>query len=460
MEVKKTKEKKKMGVIAALLMGIGCIIGSGIFGTMPTVAAEYGSGIIWALLGAAFVVILRSLALLYTSAALPSTASQFMWASKLIHPLAGAFISISSILLPTMVSLFGVMFGQYFLELFPNLNISSTTASVGLLVVFTVIAWFGNKTSVGISNLMVVILLIAIGLYVFLGLPNIDPNNLTFGDVVNPGIGLSTIAAAIGVLTSSLSGASSVAQLAGDFKNPGRTVPIALALCPLLVAIIYIFMAVVTIGVIPYAEVQTLAQVAEHFMSPGLLIFFIVGGPIFGIITSLVPVALACVALVEYSSRMKVFPAFFSRTNKHGVAYWSLALVMAIAIGICATGATFGVVMTIFSFCNTVAELPNTFSPIVAHKKYPKTCDNSSAHMPYPVAVVLSILTFVICVYLSIQMILTLDLPAALGIIAVYVLGYVYFFIRVKYLKDKGTDLLAEMREPYEPWEEKEQSFN
>ena len=79
-----TKEKKKIGLIGALLMGIGCIVGSGIFGTLPTVIAEYGSGVIWALLGAAFVVVLRSLSLMYTSAAIPSSAAQFMWAAKLI----------------------------------------------------------------------------------------------------------------------------------------------------------------------------------------------------------------------------------------------------------------------------------------------------------------------------------------------------------------------------------------
>ena len=32
--------KKKITLIGALLMGIGCIVGSGIFGTLPTVAAE------------------------------------------------------------------------------------------------------------------------------------------------------------------------------------------------------------------------------------------------------------------------------------------------------------------------------------------------------------------------------------------------------------------------------------
>lgn len=337
-------EKKKIGLGGALLMGIGCIIGSGIFGTMPTVANEYGPGIVWALLGAAFVVILRSLSLMYTSSALPTTASQFMWASKLLHPYAGVFVSI-------------------------------------------------------------------------------------------------------------------VSQQANDIKHPERNVPIALALCPLFVAIVYILMAVATIGVVPYAEVQTLAQVAEHFMSPALLIFFIVGGPICGIITSLVPVALSCVALVEFSARAKVFPAIFAERNKHGTAYWSLVLVMAIAIGICATGATFGVVMTIFSFCNTVAELPNAISPIFAHRKYPKSCDNSPVKMPFSIARVLAVLIFVICVYLSVQMALTLDMTAVVGIFAVYICGFIYFYFRVKYLSKKGVDLIAELREPVAEWEEKERSY-
>lgn len=452
-------EKKKIGLVGALLMGIGCIIGSGIFGSLPTVANEYGAGVIWALIGAAVVVILRAISLTYTTAALPVSGAQFMWASKLIHPYAGAFISFSTLLMPTMVSLFGVLFAMYFQPLFPSLTISPTILSVGLLVIFSVVAWFGNKTAVDASNIMVALLIIAIALYVFLGLPNIDAKNITFMAVVKPGIAFSSLAAAIGILTSSLSGASSVAQISDDIKNPSKTVPLALILCPVIVAVVYILMAVVTIGVVPAAEVTSLSDVASHFMSPALLTFFIVGGPICGIITSLVPVALACVALVESSANAKVFPEVLAKKNKYGVAYWSLAIVMVISIAICATGATFGVVMTIFSFCNTLSELPNTLSPIFAHKKYPKSCDNSSLHMNKYVAYVLSVITFGICVYLCVQMAATLNIGAVIGILSVFVAGYIYFFLRVKYFKGKGVDLLAEMKTPYSPWEEKEQSI-
>lgn len=453
-------DKKKIGLMGALLMGIGCIVGSGIFGTLPTVANEYGSGVVWALLGAAFVVVLRAISMTYTSAAVPVSGAQFMWASKLMHPYVGVFVSLSALLLPTMVSLFGVLFAMYFQPLFPTLAVNSTVVAVVLLLVFTVVAWFGNKTVVDVSNIMVALLMIAIALYVILGLPHIDAANVTFMDIVKPGISVSTLAAAVGVLTSSLSGASSVAQVADDIKNPGRTVPFVLVACPVIVAVVYILMAVVTIGVVPAAEVESLSDVASHFMAPGLLTFFIVGGPICGIITSLVPVALACVALVEASAKAKVFPEVLARKNKYGVAYWSLFLVMGIAIAICATGATFGVVMTVFSFCNTLSELPNMISPIFAYRKYPKCCDNSVFRINHRVAAGLAVLVFCIGIYLCVQMAATLDIKAVIGIIAVYVVGYIYFFIRKSYLLKKGTDIVVEMREPFAPWEEKEKSYN
>jgi len=459
-EVIMKEEKKKIGLIGSLLMGIGCIVGAGVFGSLPTVAQQLGSGVIYALLGAAFVVILRSISRMYTCAALPISGSSFMYATKLFNPYTGALITINGFLMPTMVSLFGILFSMYFQPLFPNLGISATTISVILLLIFTVIAWFGNKSTVTISNVIVCLLLSAIAVYVFLGLPNIDAANVSFMSIIKPGIALSSIGAAIGVLTSSLSGASAVAEIADDIAKPGRNVPLALILCPVIVAFIYILMAIVTIGVIPSAEVETLSQVASHFMSPAILTFFIVGGPIAGIITSLVPVALACVAIFDYSAKSKVLPSTLSKQNKHGVPYLSLFIVSGIAIVICATGATFGIVMTIFSFTNTLGELPNTLAPIFAYKKYPLTCDNSSVHMSSKVAKFLSIITFGICLYLCIQMILTLDVTAIIGIIAVYVVGYIYFFIRVKYLKNRqGIDLIAEMNKPYGPWEEKEASY-
>ena len=454
------KEKKKIGLTGCILMGIGCIVGSGIFGSLPEIISTTGGGIVYALILAAIVIILRSITRMYTIAALPTSASTFMHATKLMHPYVGALISVNAFLQPTMVALFGVLFATYFQELFPGCPLSSTTVSVCLLAAFAVLAWFGNKSTISVGNIIVIILLAAIAVYIVCGLPHLNPENISFMSVIKPGISVSAVSAAAGVLTSSLSGASSCAELADDVKNPGRNVPITLIVCPVLVCLTYILMAVVTLGVVPYANLESLAQVARHFLSPELMIFFIVGGPIAGIITSLIPVALACVAVFDFSSRNRIYPEVLSKKNKYGVPYWSLLIVSAISIGICATGATFGVVMTVFSLTNTIGELPNTISPIFAYKKYPKSCDNSSVRMSSKVATALSVITFLICIYLCVEMVKTLGIQEIALTAAVYLLGYVYFCVRVRYLRQKENyDLIGELKKPYERWMEREKSL-
>lgn len=453
------KEKKKISLLGAILMGIGCIIGTGIFGSLPEVAHTVGPGIIYALLGAALVVVLRSISRMYTSAAVPVSASSFVHATKLIHPTVGALITINNFLEPVLVSLYGVLFADYFKELFPDCAISGVWISVILLIAFTVLAWFGNKTTISSSNVIVILLLIAIGVYVFWGMSRLDAENISFLSVVKPGMSLSAIAAAAGVMTSSLSGSATCAELADEIEKPERNVPLALILCPVIVAVLYCLMAVVTIGVVPYAEVSTLAQVARNFLSPALLTFFIVGGPIAGILTSLVPIALGCVTRMSFSAKQGLLPAIFCKENKHGVPVLSLFVTSALAIMICATGATFGVIMTIYSFTNNIGELPNTIMPIFAHKKYPKTCDNSTAHMNHKVAAVVAVLTCLIMVYLCVEMAATLNIGAVIGIFVFYLLGYVYYFLRIRYMKKHGVDLVAEMKKPYQPWEDKEASL-
>jgi amino acid transporter len=456
------EQKKKIGLASCLALGIGCIIGAGIFGSLPAVIGSVGGGVVFALLGAAFVVILRSISRTYTSAAVPTSGASFMYASKLMHPYVGALISVSYLLLPTMVSLYGILFAMYFLKLFPALALSAPLIGVIVLAVFCAVAWFGNHSTISINNIVVVLLLVTIGLYIVVGIPSIKPENIKFSDVFAPGMTISAFAAAVGVLTSSLSGASSVAEIADDVENPGKNVPLTLILCPAIVCVLYVLMAVVSLGVVPAADQakSSLADVAQHFFSPALMVFFIIGGPLAAILTSMVPVALACVATIEYSAKQGIFPEFLAKKNKHEVAYWSLFLVSAIAIGICATGATFGVVLTIFSFINTLSELPNTLSPIFAYKKYPKSCDRSSVgSIPRWIFFACAGLGFAICAYLCVEMAKTLSAPVWGSILGVLAAGYVYFFIRAAYLKKRGFDLVSEMAKPYEPWEAKERSL-
>ena len=103
---------------------------------------------------------------------------------------------------------------------------------------------------------------------------------------------------------------------------------------------------------------RELAVAAEHFVSLDTLRLFIFVGLISGAIAALMPIMLEYVVMFDCSSRNYVLSQVFSQKNSHGVAYFSLFAVITIATLICASGTEFGVLITAFSFCNTLTNLP------------------------------------------------------------------------------------------------------
>ena len=327
-----TNTKKKIGLLGCIGTGIGAIIGSGIFGSLPTVINDIGTGIVLALLATIVYTLAKTIPNVYLSSVAPASGSFFIAPTKLIHPAVGVFMAAQNLLQPVLISVFAVLFGDYFVALFPALEGYKTLISIVILPIYTGIAWQGNHTFAFVNNIMVVVLMVAMGCYIFVGMPSIDTSRLTLGEIFNPGVKLTSFAAAVGVLASSLSGGSAVSQIADDVKNPNRNIPLALLLSPTIVAFIYIGMGVVTIGCMPAGELTTLSEVGKTFLPSGLLTFFIVGGPLFGVLTSMVPVIMLTCAQIQAAADNDLFPAFVGKKNKNGVSPVILCFVMLFSI--------------------------------------------------------------------------------------------------------------------------------
>ena len=345
-----TNTKKKIGLLGCIGTGIGAIIGSGIFGSLPTVINDIGTGIVLALLATIVYTLAKTIPNVYLSSVTPASGSFFIAPTKLIHPAVGVFMAAQNLLQPVLISVFAVLFGDYFVALFPALEGYKTLISIVILLIYTGIAWQGNHTFAFVNNIMVVVLMVAMGCYIFVGMPSIDTSRLTLGEIFNPGVKLTSFAAAVGVLASSLSGGSAVSQIADDVKNPNRNIPLALLLSPTIVAFIYIGMGIVTIGCMPAGELTTLSEVGKIFLPSGLLTFFIVGGPLFGVLTSMVPVIMLTCAQIQAAADNDLFPAFVGKKNKNGVSPVILCFVMLFSICCVATGSSFGVLMTVIFF--------------------------------------------------------------------------------------------------------------
>lgn len=447
---------KKIGLFGCIANGIGAIIGSGIFGTLPEGINSVGIAVVPALIIAAIYTIANMFPNVYASSIIPTSGSFFLYSTKLIHPFFGLWMTLQGMLQPALIGTFAVMFAEYFVVLFPQLAGHEIAIGIAILVIFGVLAWLGNHTFASVNNVMVIVMLVAIAVYVFVGVPHIDFSHLSLSESLSSGVTITSFSATVGLFTSTLSGAGSVSQIADDMKNPTRDIPLTLILAPTIVCIVYMLMAIVTLGAMPGAEVVNLADVGGQFLGSGLLTFFIVGGPICGIMTSMVPVIMLSCALIQSTADNDIFPAFVAKRNKHGVSTVILIFVVGFSIFLVGTGSGFGELMTLFSFVNTACAVPTCLVPFFLRKKYPHACEHAGLRLNIPLVYVLSIFALIVSIYLAITMFIELELLSWIIVGVVVVATAIYFFIRVAYIKSKGGDLLADLRAPHAEWEQRE----
>ena len=198
------------------------------------------------------------------------------------------------------------------------------------------------------------------------------------------------------------------------------------------------------------------SEVGKIFLPSGLLTFFIVGGPLFGVLTSMVPVIMLTCAQIQAAADNDLFPAFVAKKNKNGVSPVILCFVMLFSIACVATGSSFGVLMTVFSFVNALSDIVLCMVPFFLKKKYPHACNHSIFKMAIGLVYALSAFAFIVAAYLAYAMISTLGMTVWLMILGAVVLFVIYILIRIAYLKKHGRDLIAELKQPYEPWEARE----
>lgn len=452
-------KEKKMGLVSCILMGIGAIIGVGIFGSLPTAVALAGDAtVLWVMVGACVVVLLKSFPILATTAALPASGANYLHSTRLMNPWIGYMMFINGLFNVLTVVLLSVVFTPYFTTLFPAVN--ATVCKLGFIVIMGALGLFGARTNSTVQNIMVILLVAAIALYVCMGLPHIDAANLTLGEVITPSVKLSGFIAAISVMQSATYGAHNMVNFADDIENPSRNLPLAIIISPILVSVIYVLMAAVTVGVVPDIADMTLADIASNYMSGALVTAFVVVGPIFGILTSTIPVMMSNTNILAICAKDRILPASFAKKNRYGVYYISHIFLCVIALVIVACGISVGTAFTAFSFFSLACGIVLFVPPLVMHKKYPKCAANATFKMPKALLWILCILGIIVSIWLCVESAREMGAVMWVVFFAIVIVSYVYFFFRVKHLKAKENyDVIAEMSAPYKAWEDRESSY-
>lgn len=462
----KPQSSKKMNMLLVICMGVGSIIGAGIFTTTPIAVMMVGKSLVWVFIVAAIYVCLRMLPSLVMSSALPANGGDYMHTSRMLPYPCAILLTLKNIVHGTMnIAVLSLTCGQYVNMLFPV--ISPNWAAVICALIFATLGTFGARISGIAQTVCVVVLLVALGVYIFGGIPHIQPANISLEQVLGNTFQLGTVYACLGLLNSTLMGGNSVIAFAEEVENPGRDIPLAFMIATLGTSVVYAIFAYVSIGVAGAENIHpgptgSIGEAAAMFLSPAWLTFFITGGALLAVATTLNGTMMMIGFQDMASARDYILPAGLGKMNRYHAPYggiWFTTVIAVVAILIpqldLPTILAAGTCSTMF-----LGQL-GIFPLFVVKKYYPLSYQHCfMSKIPHWLSLVLAVGTTYLSFEYGMELFKGLN-GLQLGILAGFLIGgYAIIEVRAVWLKKtKGIDMHAKIREPYGPWVEREQEL-
>ncbi|WP_256300618.1 amino acid permease [Haloarchaeobius salinus] len=260
---------KDLGLVSAMTIGIGTMIGAGIF-VLPGVAAntnDAGPIVVVSFLVGGVIAMVNALSISELGTAMPKAGGGYYYINKSLGPMFGSIAGMGDWMGLAFASAFYCIgFGQY-LAVFvglPSLAFLSPI-QVGALVagaVFVAVNYIGAKETGGVQTVIVTLLLAILAAFAVAGFFSFDYGILTSDGGLTPN-GYGVILPGTALVFVSFLGYAKIATVAEELKNPGRNLPIAIIGSVAIVTTIYAILVSTMLGVVPWRDLVEDAPVAQ-----------------------------------------------------------------------------------------------------------------------------------------------------------------------------------------------------
>jgi basic amino acid/polyamine antiporter, APA family len=277
-----TAEKKSLtrslGAFQLTMLGIGAIIGTGIFVLTAEAAQKAGPGMILAFIIAGFVCAVAALCYAEMSAMVPVSGSAYTYSYAVMGELLAWMVGWALVLeYAVAAGAVSVGWSGYAVGLFENISgidvpaaftlgpVDGGIINVPAFVIALLVTWLlvvGTKESAFVNSILVAIKIAALTLFVVLALPVMNMDNFT---PFSP-LGFGGVSAAAASIFFAYVGFDAVSTAAEETKNPQRNMPIGLIGS---LGICTIFYIAVAMGVIGGVGAQPILDTAGVALPPG-----------------------------------------------------------------------------------------------------------------------------------------------------------------------------------------------
>jgi amino acid transporter len=260
-----TQLERTLGLKEALMIGVGTMIGAGIFVLPGAAAALAGPASSVAFIVAGATAMLTALSASELATAMPASGGPYHFINKGLGPLFGSIAGLGNWLgLAFATAFYAVGFGNYVTPLMASLELNLGVVAavplsgpqIGGLVAacaFIVVNDLSTDGTGNLQNVIVIVLLGILGAFIALGAAQVDPSKLR--PFFPQGSGPDAILPATALVFVSYLGFAQVATVAGEIKQPGRNLPRAMVGGVLLVTTIYAISMLILLGVVPLDQV-------------------------------------------------------------------------------------------------------------------------------------------------------------------------------------------------------------
>jgi APA family basic amino acid/polyamine antiporter len=239
--------KRTLNLLDATSIGVGAIIGAGIFVVLGIAIGYAGPSIIISIIIAGIVASFTAFSFAELGSAIPKQGGVYAFVYELISPFS-AFIIGCLWLFGQIVAGAAISLGlaSYVVAIFPFLSVKIVALSAALLL--TVLNLVGTKQSATLNNILVLVKITILCLFIGFGLFQVQPQH--FSEFVPNGF--SGILQGAGFIFFAYLGFGRIATLSEEVKNPERTLPRAILMALTVSIAIYLLTAFTAIGLQDY----------------------------------------------------------------------------------------------------------------------------------------------------------------------------------------------------------------
>ncbi|WP_135305146.1 amino acid permease [Haloarcula amylovorans] len=428
---------RDLGFLEAYTIGLGTMIGAGIF-VLPSIAAEQaGPASMISFFAGGLVSLLAAISLSELATGMPKAGGSYYYVNRALGPFFGSIVGWGMWAGLTFASAFYMIgFGQYLL---PGLGqyigflagwgeIGITVAALVMAALLTGVNYYGVKETGTLQN---VIVLTLVGLIVaFLGIGILDgPTIQNF----NPN-GWPAVAATIGTVYVTFIGFEVIATSAEEIKNPSRNLPLAMiaaVVTPTLMYVGVMFVSTGTLSIEALAASQIpVADVATEFMgSIGALAMIV--GAVLATVSSANASILSAARVNFAMGRDRILVNWLNEVHdRFRTPYRAISATGIITLVLIAIGVGIGTLAEVASFMYLVTYALVHVAVIVLRRADPEAY-NPSFRIPSVLYPVVPVLGFVACLAILLQM--SLIVQAIGGVIVVF--GVIWYFA---YARDRA----------------------